>query len=136
MRHLSIAKITRGISAFSTASRDEILLEHADGSMFVHCIIEYATWGLHSHFTKLAVKGSLFRHNTGGIRFRSGPVEIKGSVFADNSVGMFIMYSRNIVLSRNVLDHNRGPSGYGIGLKDVDGLKKSFPLFLAVAEKR
>ncbi|TWT44576.1 putative ABC transporter ATP-binding protein YxlF [Phycisphaerae bacterium RAS1] len=40
----------------------------------------------------------------------------------DNSVGVFLMYSGNVVMRRNLLDHNRGPSGYGIGLKDMDGL--------------
>lgn len=40
----------------------------------------------------------------------------------DNSVGVFLMYSGNVVMRRNLLDHNRGPSGYGVGLKDMDGL--------------
>ena len=38
----------------------------------------------------------------------------------DNSVGVFLMYSRDIRLHRNTLAHNRGPSGYGLGLKDMD----------------
>jgi ABC-type multidrug transport system ATPase subunit len=32
------------------------------------------------------------------------------------------MYSRDVALRRNRLEHNRGPSGYGIGLKDMDGV--------------
>ncbi|MFO0839936.1 MAG: nitrous oxide reductase family maturation protein NosD [Phycisphaerae bacterium] len=39
----------------------------------------------------------------------------------DNSVGAFLMYTRDITLRQNVLELNRGPSGYGVGLKDVDG---------------
>lgn len=39
-----------------------------------------------------------------------------------NSVGVFLMYSRDIRLHRNILSHNRGPSGYGIGLKDMDAV--------------
>lgn len=39
-----------------------------------------------------------------------------------NSVGAFLMYSHDLTLRRNILAHNRGPSGYGLGLKDMDGL--------------
>ena len=87
------------------AAWDEILLEHADGTKFSHCLIEYATWGLHSHFTQLAISDTLFRNNTGGIRFRSGPVEIKRSVFADNTVGIR-SYRGNAVISHNVITRN------------------------------
>jgi nitrous oxidase accessory protein len=46
-----------------------------------------------------------------------------------NSVGAFLMYSRNLVLRRNVCAHNRGPSGYGIGLKDMDGIEATGNVF-------
>ncbi len=39
-----------------------------------------------------------------------------------NSVGIFMMYSRDLQARRNVIADNRGPSGFGIGLKDVDGV--------------
>lgn len=39
-----------------------------------------------------------------------------------NSVGIFMMYSRNLQARRNVIVDNRGPSGFGVGLKDVDGV--------------
>jgi nitrous oxidase accessory protein len=50
---------------------------------------------------------------------------------SDNSVGVFLMYSRDIVLRRNVLAHNRGPSGYGLGLKDIDEVAVEENVFLA-----
>jgi nitrous oxidase accessory protein len=31
------------------------------------------------------------------------------------------MYTKNLVLRRNVMARNRGPSGFGLGIKDVDG---------------
>ncbi len=39
-----------------------------------------------------------------------------------NSVGAFLMYSHNLALRRNVFARNRGPSGFGLGLKDMDGV--------------
>jgi hypothetical protein len=87
------------------AGWDEILLEHADGSRFTHCVFEYATWGLHSHFTKLVIADSLFRNNTGGIRFRSGPVEIRHSVFTDNGTGIR-SYRGNAVIAENTITRN------------------------------
>jgi hypothetical protein len=67
---------------------DEIVLEHANGSVFDHCLVEYATWGLHSHFSRVTVSESVFRRNYGGIRFTSGPLQIERSVFTGNTIGI------------------------------------------------
>lgn len=104
------------LSSREAGAWDEILLEHADGSRFDHCVIEYAAWGLHSHFTKLVVTKSLFHHNAGGIRFRSGPVEIAGSVFRDNGVGIR-SYRGNAVISGSVITGN----GTGIFVREKGG---------------
>ena len=39
-----------------------------------------------------------------------------------NSVGGFLMYSFDLTIRENLITNNHGPSGYGIGLKDIDGL--------------
>lgn len=44
---------------------------------------------------------------------------IENNCLTNNAVGIYLMYSRNLRLRRNFLVHNRGPSGYGVGLKDV-----------------
>ncbi|GAB4528247.1 MAG: hypothetical protein Kow0063_04270 [Anaerolineae bacterium] len=46
-----------------------------------------------------------------------------------NSVGAFLMYSRRLTLRHNVFANNRGPSGYGVGLKDMDGVEARDNLF-------
>jgi parallel beta-helix repeat protein len=84
---------------------DEIRIEHAPGSIFSHCLFEYATWGIHTHFTNLRVENCQFRNNHGGLRFRSGPVEIKHSLFKGNSVGLRA-YRGIAIISENVITEN------------------------------
>lgn len=84
---------------------DEILLEYATGSVITNCIFEYATWGIHSHFTNLSVLDCHFTKNYGGMRFRSGPVEIKHSIFEDNYIGIRA-YRGNAVIAENVITKN------------------------------
>ncbi|QDV02938.1 Periplasmic copper-binding protein (NosD) [Planctomycetes bacterium Pla86] len=48
-----------------------------------------------------------------------------------NSVGIYLMYSRRITLRGNSLRQNRGPSGYGAGLKDCDDILLEDNLFVA-----
>lgn len=47
---------------------------------------------------------------------------IEGNLLADNAVGAFLMYSRGLEFIGNTVTRSRGPSGYGFGLKDVDGV--------------
>lgn len=118
---------------------DEILLEYATGSEIAHCVFEYATWGIHSHFTNLSVSDSLFSNNYGGMRFRSGPVRIERSTFTGNTIGIRA-YIGNAVIAENTITGNEtgifvrekggglaisrnnlaGNSGYGIRVGDFN----------------
>jgi hypothetical protein len=84
---------------------DEILLEYATDSIFSNCDFEYATWGIHSHFTNLIVKACRFRKNYGGLRFRSGPAEIGQSVFEENHIGIRA-YRGNALIRGNSIARN------------------------------
>ena len=70
--------------------------------------------------------GIVVRGNTGfdcryGLHLMfSDDVTIEGNEFARNSVGIYLMYSTGVRISHNRLIQNRGPSGYGIGLKETD----------------
>jgi nitrous oxidase accessory protein len=45
---------------------------------------------------------------------------VVGNQLSGNSVGAFLMYSRRLHLEDNWITANRGPSGYGVGLKDME----------------
>lgn len=45
---------------------------------------------------------------------------IRNNLLLNNSVGAFMMYSRRVLMDGNTIANNRGPSGFGIGLKDMD----------------
>ncbi|MGD2078424.1 MAG: NosD domain-containing protein, partial [Chloroflexota bacterium] len=55
---------------------------------------------------------------------------IENNLLIDNSVGTFLMYSRRLNLIGNTIARNRGPSGFGVGLKDMDDAIVHDNLFL------
>ncbi len=54
---------------------------------------------------------------------------VENNYIQGNSVGAFLMYSRRLTLRHNIFADNRGPSGYGIGLKAMDGVEATDNLF-------
>ncbi|MDP6901461.1 MAG: nitrous oxide reductase family maturation protein NosD [Acidimicrobiales bacterium] len=58
-----------------------------------------------------------------GLHFMySDEANVHENLLENNSVGAFLMYSTDLVVTSNTFKSNRGPSGYGLGIKDVDGL--------------
>lgn len=47
-------------------------------------------------------------------------VTIERNEFSGNSVGVYLMYSSGVEIQHNRMIRNRGPSGYGVGLKETD----------------
>lgn len=56
---------------------------------------------------------------------------LEDNILENNSVGAFLMYSQHLTIRRNIFRNNRGPSGFGLGLKDMDGLVAEDNLFVA-----
>ena len=87
----------------------DVVLWYNNGAIIRDNIITNGRYGLHFMYCD----DNLIEHNY-----------IEG-----NSVGAFLMYSRRLTLRHNVFADNRGPSGYGIGLKDIDGVDAAENLF-------
>lgn len=72
----------------SAGSWQEIWFDNAGDSTLEHCIIESASWGLHSHHTRLNLNNCTIRNSEVGLRFRSGPLTISKCRFTGNKIGL------------------------------------------------
>jgi nitrous oxidase accessory protein len=79
----------------------------------------------------LIVRGNEVTDGRYGLHFMyCDDATIENNLLANNSVGTFLMYSRRLHLVGNTIAHNRGPSGFGVGLKDMDDALIENNLFL------
>jgi nitrous oxidase accessory protein len=70
---------------------------------------------------RLTLRGNAVTDGRYGLHFMyDDDAVVEGNRLMRNSVGAFLMYSRRLAMRNNVIGHNRGPSGYGIGMKDLD----------------
>lgn len=70
-----------------------------------------------------AVRNNRFLDSRYGVHmmYTDGMI-IEGNELNGNSVGAYLMYSKNVMIAGNTFRENRGPSGYGLALKDMDGV--------------
>lgn len=58
-----------------------------------------------------------------GLHFmHTDAARVEDNVFRDNSVGLYVMYSNGLVVSGNLFEKHRGPSGSALGLKESDSI--------------
>lgn len=81
----------------------DCVIWYSSGLRLVNNTVEYGRYGLHFMYDDDA--------------------ELINNRLRYNSVGAYLMYSRRITLRGNLLAGNRGPSGFGLGLKDVDDIR-------------
>lgn len=67
------------------------------------------------------VRGNTMENNRYGIHFMSTDNHlVEDNILRHNSVGIYMMYGNNYTIRRNLLFDSRGPSGYGLGLKEIN----------------
>lgn len=67
------------------------------------------------------VRGNVMDHGRYGLHFMSTDNHIiEDNVLRGNSVGIYLMYGSNYTVRNNLMVDNRGPSGYGLGLKETN----------------
>ena len=69
----------------------------------------------------LKVTGNTVSDSRYGLHFMfCNDALVEGNRLIGNSVGAYVMYGHGLRLNQNVIGVSRGPSGVGLGLKDVD----------------
>lgn len=70
---------------------------------------------------RLMVRNNKISEGRYGLHFMyCDDATIEANSLTKNSVGAFLMYSRRLDLHNNFIAQNRGPSGFGVGMKDMD----------------
>jgi nitrous oxidase accessory protein len=69
------------------------------------------------------MRDNVVEHGRYGVHLMySDGARIERNTLRDNSVGIFAMYSRDVVIHANDVRRQRGPSGYALGFKDTDDI--------------
>jgi nitrous oxidase accessory protein len=95
-------------STTRTTITDNVVSEHRDGLYF-----EFV------QDTTIA-RNTSARNTRYGLHFMfSHRCVYTGNTFRHNGAGVAVMYTREVTMTRNAFDDNRGPSAYGLLLKDI-----------------
>lgn len=100
---------------------DGLRLWRADGSIIEGNVIHDGRDAILWYSSRVTVRNNLGRDCRYGLHLMfCDDVRIEHNEFRHNSVGIYLMYSRGVEVRNNRLVRNRGPSGYGLGLKETD----------------
>jgi nitrous oxidase accessory protein len=86
---------------YATETRD-VLIWYANNLMIEHNHLTRNRYGLHVMY--------------------SNDMIVTNNTFTQSSVGCYLMYSIGLTMTDNQIIDNRGPSGYGLALKDMDSV--------------
>jgi nitrous oxidase accessory protein len=69
----------------------------------------------------ITIRDNRIHDNRYGLHFMYNEnAVVENNIIENNAVGAYMMYSAGLVMTGNQFIHNRGASGYGIALKDMD----------------
>lgn len=70
---------------------------------------------------RTVVRSNVMENGRYGLHFMSTDEHlIENNILRGNSVGIYLMYGSNYTVRNNLFADNRGPSGYGLGLKETN----------------
>lgn len=100
---------------------DALRLFRSDDCLIEDNVIENGRDALLWYSNRIVIRRNVSRNNRYGFHMMyANDVTVQENDLRDNSVGVYLMYGKKFRLLNNRLAGNRGPSGYGLGLKEVD----------------
>lgn len=100
---------------------DVIRLFRSDDCLIENNVIEDGRDALIWYSNRITIRDNISRRNRYGFHgMYANDVTFEGNRLEGNSVGIYLMYGQGFTIARNQILRNRGVSGYGIGLKEVD----------------
>jgi nitrous oxidase accessory protein len=83
------------------------------------------------HSQRLVIRGNEVSNGRYGLHIMyCNDALVENNLLTNNAVGVYLMHSTGLTLRHNTAAYNRGPSGYGLGLKDMDEILITENLFL------
>ena len=102
---------------------DSIRVWYSNNVQILDNHVEHTRDTLVWYSDNLVVTDNTFINNRYGLHFMyNDGAHIEHNVFENNSVGAFLMYSIDPIIKNNIFAYNRGPSGYGLAMKDMDNV--------------
>lgn len=77
----------------------------------------------------ITIRDNHIHHNRYGLHFMYNRM-FENNIIEHNAVGAYMMYSAGLTMTGNSYINNRGASGYGIALKDMDHAQVTNNLFI------
>lgn len=100
---------------------DALRLFRSDRALIERNTIEHGRDSLLWYSNKCIVRGNTSRYSRYGFHMMyANDVLLEDNDISRNSVGIYLMYGKGFTVRNNRITHNRGPSGYAIGFKEVD----------------
>jgi nitrous oxidase accessory protein len=115
-----------GLSGDTQLRGDGIKLWESSDSLVRDNVVEGVRDVVVWYSRRVLLERNTVRHSRYGTHFMYAHDSIvRDSFVADNTVGIFVMYSSRLRVERNVLAGARGAAGMGIGFKESDGVALS-----------
>ncbi|HLV35235.1 MAG TPA: nitrous oxide reductase family maturation protein NosD [Spirillospora sp.] len=113
--------IIRGKSLDESMRGDSIRVWYSDNVQLIGNEIATGRDTLIWYADNITIRDNHIHNNRYGLHFMYNKnAVVENNVIEHNAVGAYMMYSAGLVMTRNQFVHNRGASGYGLALKDMD----------------
>ena len=115
--------VVRGMDLPSAHRGDLIRFWYSHDSLLEDNTIENGRDAVIWFSSDVVIRNNVIRDGRYGLHFMfCDNNTLTGNRMEGNSVAIYLMNSKNLKVINNTMARSRGPSGYGLGLKDMDGV--------------